>query len=339
MKHKHYIYVAIVIINLVVSFSDARGQNNTAEEIRRKMDIVTTGKKQGQATRGKSSSNTSYTKLKEENKQLHNTIDSLSNIIKEYRNEAEKAHEEAKAKANADSIAKSNKINTYIKDSVFLDYLLSYCDVDNDGKLTQWDAEHTYIIDIGIDKSHSNISGSFNQITSIDGIDKFINLKYLVCSGNPIKKIDLSKNEQLETLIANKCGLRELNVSNNENLTRLECNNNSIYLIDLKNNPNLLSLDISKNHISSIDISECTKIKTIDCSDNMMTGTLSFPRNKSLVRINCSRNNLSAIDVKECIEIKYIDCRKNKKLETIRIAKDNKDIPIEMPHSTSKKSE
>lgn len=333
MKKKSFLFIIAFLFSMTIPFSIAKGQ--TMEEI-----------KQEKAKAEKNKSNTDLKKRPNNNKKNIETIqilqkekDSLSNIIEDIRGKVEKMQSEAEAKVKAEIIAKSIKIDDFIKDSVFLDYLLSYCDVDNDGKLTQWDAEHTYIIDIGIDKSHSNISGSFNQITSIDGIDKFINLKYLVCSGNPIKKIDLSKNEQLETLIANKCGLRELNVSNNEKLTRLECNNNSIYLIDLKNNPNLLSLDISKNHISSIDISECTKIKTIDCSDNMMTGTLSFPRNKSLVRINCSRNNLSKIDVKECIEIKYIDCRKNKKLETIRIAKDNKDIPIEMPHSTSKKSE
>ncbi len=45
-----------------------------------------------------------------------------------------------------------NKTALDIKDPAFKAHLLHYCDMDNDGVITTWDAEHTYVIDC----SHKN---------------------------------------------------------------------------------------------------------------------------------------------------------------------------------------
>lgn len=248
-----------------------------------------------------------------------------------------RATEKALAKAEAD--AKS--VNLNIKDPVFFEYLLRFCDMDNDGNLTRWDAEHTYVIDIARDKSLLNLIGNSNQITSIDGIENFVNLKRLVSSGNSIPQMDLSKNVLLETFIANGCGLKILDVSKNERLTHLECNNNLLYTVDLKDNPNLQTLDVSKNKMAAIDVSGCVKLKVLNCSGNSLTdldvsknvdlqtldcssnkiGKLSFTKNVMLDNINCSNNKLTEMDVRNGIDIKFIDCSKNKDLDFVYVSK------------------
>lgn len=278
--------------------------------------------------------NKNYAELEGNMRQLQEENDSLLAVIEDI-----SAVEKAQSKAEANT--KLVTINSDIKDPVFLEYLMRYCDMDNDGVLTQWDAEHTYVIDIARDKSILNFFGSSNQITSIEGIEHFVNLKRLVCSSNNIPRIDLSKNTLLETFIANGCELKILDVSKNDRLTHLECSNNLLYTLDLKYNSNLQSLDVSKNKIAAIDISRCTKLKIYNCSGNALTdlnvsnnvelqtidcsnnkiGTLSFSNNTSLDNINCSNNKLIDVDVRNGIDIKYIDCSKNKDLEYVYFSK------------------
>ena len=253
--------------------------------------------------------------------------------------EIENIRETEKSLAKAEADAKSVKLN--IKDPVFFEYLLRFCDMDNDGNLTRWDAEHTYVIDIARDKSLLSLIGNSNQITSIDGIENFVNLKRLVCSGNSIPQMNLSKNVLLETFIANGCGLKLLDVSKNERLTHLECNNNILYTVELNDNSNLQSLDVSKNKMAAIDVSGCIKLKELNCSGNTLTdldvsknvelqtldcssnkiSKLSFEKNTLLDNINCSNNKLTELDVRNGIDIKFIDCSKNKDLDFVYISK------------------
>lgn len=279
--------------------------------------------------------NKNYAELEENMRLIQEENDSLWTVIEDIR-----AVEKARSEDEANT--KLVTINSDIKDPVFLEYLLRYCDMDNDGVLTQWDAEHTYVIDIGRDKSLLNLIGSSDQITSLDGVEHFINLKRLVCSGNIIPQMNLSKNTSLETFIANGCELKLLNVSKNDRLTHLECSNNLLYTLDLKNNPNLQHLDVGKNIMSAIDISECTKLKTLNCSGNELTNLdvsknvalqkldcsnnkinkLSFTNNTSLDNINCSKNKLTDVDVRNgIVEIKFFDCSKNKELEFVYFSK------------------
>lgn len=281
--------------------------------------------------------NKNYAELEENMRLIQEENDSLWTVIEDIR-----AVEKARSEDEANT--KLVTINSDIKDPVFLEYLLRYCDMDNDGALTQWDAEHTYAIDIVRDKSLLDLNslGVSNQISSLEGIEYFINLKRLVCSGNNIPRIDLSKNTLLETFIANGCALKTLDGLKNDRLTHLECSNNLLYTLDLKNNPNLQHLDVSKNKMSAIDVSGCNKLNSFNCSGNELTSLdvsknvvlqtldcsnnriskLSFTNNTSLDNINCSKNKLTDVDVRNgIVEIKFFDCSKNKELEFVYFSK------------------
>lgn len=346
---KSFLFIIAVLFSMIIPFSIAKGQN--IDEINQLK-----AEKKALEEKLKRCQNNNRQKNVETIQRLQKEKDSLSNIIEDIRGEVEKVQSEAEAKVKAEIDAKSIKIDNFIKDSVFLEYLLWYCDMDNDGVLTQWDAEHTYVIDIGKDDSHLNFYDPSNQITSIDGIEKFVNLKWFVCSGNTISKIDLSRNIQLETIIVNGCKLEMLDVSKNEKLKHLECRNNLLESINLKNTPNLLFLDVCNNRMSTIDISLCTKLKifncsgnalvnldvsnnmelrTIDCSNNNIC-EMSFIKNTLLDNINCSKNKLTNVDVRnDRIVIRYIDCSKNKYLRYVYFSEGCKVISYNRGHDTS----
>lgn len=343
MKKKLCLFVTVVLTFLFVAYSSANGQtvdelNTRIKQLEAENRSLDTKLKKLQKGKSKSAAEAEETirQLQEENDELWAEIGGYK--------QAEKDQQEAEENA------KSIKIS--IKDPVFLEYLLRYCDMDNDGILTLWDAEHTYIIDIAKDKSLLKKLDNSKEINNLDGIEHFVNLKRLVCTGNAIPQIDVSKNINLESLVANGCELKLLDVSKNDKLVHLECSNNLLYTINLENNPNLLNIDVSKNKMAAIDLSRCNKLKSVNCSDNTLATldisqnvelqsldcsnnqitVLSFVSNTSLSNINCSNNKLTHFDLQNGIDIDYLDCSKNKSLEFVylsrghRVISDKKDL-------------
>ena len=326
MKKKYFLFIVTILLGMIAPLSLAKGQT---------IDDFKQLEADKRALNAKlKMSNGIVAEKKKTIELLQKKIDSLLIVIEGFR-------AVGKSQSEVEDETKWDTITNDIKDPMFLEYLLRYCDMDNDGILTQWDAEHTYVIDIGRDKTLWDFFGVSHQITSIDGIERFVNLKRLVCSSNTISQIDLSKNALLETFIANGCGLQTLRLPKSANLTHFECSNNLLSTIDLKNNPNLQSLDVSKNNLAAIDISECTQLKmfncsknalmdldvsgnialqTLDCSNNQIS-ILTFTKNTSLDCIDCSNNRLTEVDVRNgVVEIKFFDCRKNKDLEIVRFS-------------------
>lgn len=233
----------------------------------------------------------------------------------------------------------SHFIELDISDMYFKAYLLKYCDMDNDGRFSQWDADHTYIIDLE-NESNSLYRNKESESLDLDGLKYFTNLKKLVCSGNNIRTLNLEKNANLETLIANNCNLKILNVSKNLKLKHLECNRNLLYVLNLDSNLDLLKVDASKNKLDELTISNCKKLtylscahntiekldvsdnvglSIVDCSNNKIS-QLSFVTNTSMDSLFCNNNSLTSLDIRNKKDIKYLDCSKNRNLVEVLIS-------------------
>lgn len=326
------LYLTALLVGLTVALAGNRCQAQTVDELKIKVQQLEAKNSALEAKLKKSNKNNKN--LAEQEMQmdvLRNEISRLQGVIDQ------KAADET-ARAQAEEAKKTVRIN--VVDVNFLNYLMRFCDMDNDGVLTQWDAEHTYIIDIARDKSLLKLKDS-DPVTSLDGISYFVNLKKLVCSGNPIPQMDLSGNLQLETLIANNCDLKLLDVSKNVNLVQLEANNNLLYTIDLKSNSKLRQLNLYKNKMASLDLSGCPQLRILMCADNTLTtldlsnnvvlesidcsnnklAELSFDKNVNLVNINCSSNNLSTVSLQNGQDINYLDCSRNKSLKHVVLSK------------------
>ena len=114
------------------------------------------------------------------------------------------------------------------------------------------------------------------KIHSLDGIELFPNLVILICSENPISRLDLRHNPKLKQLVAIETPLRSLDVSHNtelkvlnisfHQLRRLDVSHNTqleellcifapgITSLDLSHNPNLRTLYIRQTNIQLVDL-------------------------------------------------------------------------------------
>ena len=113
------------------------------------------------------------------------------------------------------------------------------------------------------------------NISSLAGIEYFLDLNTLNCYGNLLTELDLSKNTALTHLDCCKNQLMELNISNNTVLKQLKCYDNL-----------LTELDLHKN----------TALGQLLCLNNLLT-ELDLHNNTELVQINCSNNRLTKLDV------------------------------------------
>lgn len=114
------------------------------------------------------------------------------------------------------------------------------------------------------------------EIHSLDGIELFPNLVILICSENPISRLDLRHNPKLKQLVAIEAPLRSLDVSHNielkvlnisfHQLRKLDVSHNTqleellcifapgITSLDLSHNPNLRTLYIRQTNIQLVDL-------------------------------------------------------------------------------------
>jgi Leucine-rich repeat (LRR) protein len=215
------------------------------------------------------------------------------------------------------------------------------------------------LIALGIDKDGKNgkvVTADISSLTYLDiqgclikdltGIQGFTALTTLNCSGNLVKKIDLSKNTAIATLnCANNPTLICIQVANvaaaaNWATTKdatasfsLDC---TVYTLipDAKFEDKLIALGIDKDgkngkvatesiatlislNVSNSSIVDLTGIQNfvaltkLDCSKNQLT-TLDVSKNVALTSLSCYYNQLTTLDVSKNVALTNLHCYENK---------------------------
>lgn len=168
-------------------------------------------------------------------------------------------------------------------------------------------------------------------ISSLEGIEAFVNLETLRCYRNQLYSLDLSNNIHLTALQCDYNGLNNLNISNNTKLISLQCSSNGLKVLNICNNYNLEYLNCDKNNLKTIDASNNTKLtslytrfnslqtlnisksvnlKHLNCSYNQLT-TLDISKNTQLTSLNCFFNNLNTLDTSKNTQLTSLKCSKN----------------------------
>lgn len=170
------------------------------------------------------------------------------------------------------------------------------------------------------------------NISRLEGIEAFPNLKVLNCGNNSIQKLDLRQNPKLETLKCNKNQLTQLELSKNpdinylycsENpleqldvshleLEYLYCSNNDLEQLDVKNSKWLRELDCSWNRLTGLDVDVTHKpnLIRVECQNNKLT-SLILGENKGLEKLNCANNKLTQLNLNNMISLKELRCQNN----------------------------
>ena len=102
------------------------------------------------------------------------------------------------------------------------------------------------------------------DIHSLDGIELFPNLVILICSENPISRLDLRHNPKLKQLFAIETPLRSLDISRNPELKVLNISFHQLRSLDVSHNPQLSELlCIFAPGITTLDLSHNPNLHTL----------------------------------------------------------------------------
>lgn len=174
------------------------------------------------------------------------------------------------------------------------------------------------------------------MLKSLD-VSKNVALKHLGITHSQIQSLDLTKNALLEILYAyGNSSLTSLDISKCNNLQTLLMENTGLSSITIPNPQCLLELNYSNTGIS-LDLSEFTSLNTLYCSgkgddfaalDATLSATmiskldrldcrncgldeLDLTKYPSLTELICSNNNLKTLAVEKCRDLRYLRCDNN----------------------------
>lgn len=149
----------------------------------------------------------------------------------------------------------------------------------------------------------TSLDCSQNQLTEIDGSQLPQSLTQLYCSGNNLQKFDISTLKELTYLDCSGCFNTQsrsfftngtINLSNHPNLEYLYCDNNDLQTLDVSLTPKLKTLSCSDNHLQKLDVSTNTGLYTLCCNINNLT-ELDLSQNKNLKELIANHNNINKL--------------------------------------------
>ncbi|KAF2519858.1 T9SS type A sorting domain-containing protein [Flavobacterium salilacus subsp. salilacus] len=195
-------------------------------------------------------------------------------------------------------------------------------DANNDGEIQVSEAEAVWHINI-------NMQGT---VSSIEGIDAFVNLRTLRLKNNPVETIDVTSLEFLENLTCgnynNSEDLTTLNVTGMSTLKELHCSDNSLTVLDLTGLINIEYLSCKNSTISSVILDDNINLKNINLSETAITALdltgyvnlenlnvyhsqltqLNLENCVSLIELYCNSTPIQNLDISPCVSLELIEC-------------------------------
>ena len=150
------------------------------------------------------------------------------------------------------------------------------------------------------------------NISRLEGIEAFPNLKVLKCGNNSIQKLDLRQNPKLETLKCNENQLTQLDLSKNPDIDYLYCSENQLEQLDVSNLKDLVNLDCSNNDLEQLDVKNSKWLRELNCSKNELTALdVDVTHKPNLIRVECQNNKLTSLILGENQMLEKLNCANN----------------------------
>ncbi len=170
-------------------------------------------------------------------------------------------------------------------------------DLNGDGEVQVAEAEAVDLLCI-----------DYQNITSLEGLEAFVNLETLSVFNNDLTTIDTSHNLLLKTLDCGSNGLTSTNF--NTTLEVLNISYNELTVLDISGNSSLISLSCKNNQLSSIDISNNAILTSLNIGYNELTD-IDLSQHPNFKGLTIEYNNLSSIDVSQNPMLSYLDIKNN----------------------------
>ena len=134
------------------------------------------------------------------------------------------------------------------------------------------------------------------DISSLSGIEFFINLFFLDCRVNNISELFLNQNTNLTYLEAEHNQLTNIDITGNPNLGLLDCSFNLLESIDISQNHNLIYCYLIDNQLNELNISEDHSISWLALDSNNFEH-FDISQITSLTSLTIKSNNLNSLNV------------------------------------------
>ena len=178
------------------------------------------------------------------------------------------------------------RIEDTFPDETFRDYVSQY-DTDEDGMLSYSEIQDVMFMNV-----------SEKGITSLEGIETFINLQDLYCYENSISELDVSGNRSLMNLSCYGNEMTNLILGENSVLNCIHCENNNLTELNVQGLSALSTLNCEANQLTSLDVSKNSELQYLYCSWNRLT-ELTLGENSTLMLVAAQSNKLSSLDVSQ----------------------------------------
>lgn len=156
----------------------------------------------------------------------------------------------------------------------------------------------------------TELNVAYRDIADLQGIEYFTGLNTLICTGNRLTKLDVSRNPALQVLHCYGSELTELDISGATALKKLNCANNRLTTLDTSKNLALEVLACEGNQVTMLDLKKNVALEDLDCSFNQLT-MLELGKNTALTYIRCIENRLKSLDISQCVALKVLHCSSN----------------------------
>jgi Leucine-rich repeat (LRR) protein len=176
-------------------------------------------------------------------------------------------------------------------------------DLNDDGEIDV--SEALMVPDLKVSKA---------SITSLDGINNFINLKGLECEYNLLTFLNVSKLKKLEYLNCRYNSIAILNLEGLSNIKLLFCSHNQINALDLSGFKILEVLNCNSNKLITLDLKDLLSLQDLSCSYNQITH-LDLKGLVNLKYLGCNNNQLVKLDLRELIYLESVRCSYNQLIE------------------------
>ena len=211
---------------------------------------------------------------------------------------------------------------------VFESLMLSSYDSNGDGRISETEAARVTEIDVTFTESDAE---EREYITSLKGIKRFKNLKYLYCDNNLILDLDLSGMEKLElvdcyyndmvSLNVSNCpslkwvycysnNLTDVNISGSNNLVIFQAYQNKLKTLDVSGLKELVYFDVRLNNLRDVEFSNCPKLQVAAIGANNLI-SLNLEGLPSLYTLGCYENNIASLDLSANTKLTALTCQRN----------------------------
>ena len=204
-------------------------------------------------------------------------------------------------------------LSTYIPDDNFEQFLINQ---GYDGILDDYVPTANIVNLLNL-----NISGQ--NISDLTGLEDFLELRVLDCSGNPLNALDITQNTLLRELYCSFCSITSLNLPQRANsvLEILDCSNNFLTnIVNINQQRFLENLTCNDNNLVAIDFSELINLTDLNCQINNLSALI-LNENYFLESVICSYNDLNYFNIQNNnnTNITYFDATNNPNLYCLEV--------------------